>query len=338
MLSEVVLQHRIVGTVLVRGDFCIRIVFGLFRRISAGCCSGLIADGDLQAAAVVAVIGLGVHGEGQDISLLHVIFFAEGHGPVLCEVALDLVADPLLFLAVYEETDDGAVGFGIRSVLELGVAAGHIDLAGLGSFPSVGSVPAVAGLHIVCLELGLAAVVITVVVGVIGKLLEFLAVPVAHAVGPAVASLLAEIICENGVVGAVVILLLIVTDGDCQAASVIGIVAFRVDRKGQDITFLYFIDILEGIGSVFSEVAEGLISHPLLLFAVNEEAYAGAVGIAVCAVCELGVVNADRDGAILGCGPPVGGVPALSGFHEVCLKLGLAAVVIAVIIGVVGKL
>ena len=310
-------------------------------------------DGYAESAAVVAVVAVGVHREEQLVAGLDLIGLVEAQAALVGEVALGVAAHPLLFGAVQEDADAGAVGGGVLAVGELHIAAGDADGSFLGHDPLIGGVLAAAGLHVVLFELGLAAVVhVALVFRVVGQDVEARSVPGAAAVVPAGLAVGAgEVLRQNRVVDAVglrlgdlgirlglgLLALLRRADADHQPAAVIAVVALGVHGEDQLVAGLHRQGLPEGVAAVLAEVAHGLAAHPLGLHAVDEEADAGAVGAGVGAVGELGVCAVHHDAAVLGDDPLVGGVLAVAGLHEVLLQLRLAVVVIALVLRVVGQ-
>ena len=311
------------------------------------------ADGDAEPASVVAVVAVGVHGEEELVPGLHLVDLVKADAALPGEVGADGVvsAHPLLLRAVQEDSHADAVGLGVRAVVELHVLALHGDLAVLGHDPLVGGVLAVAGLHVVGLQLGLAVVVVALILRLIGQDVEALAVPLAAAVVPAGLALGAgEVVLQHGAVAAVGLRLgdglglrlgllapLRRADADDEASAVPGIVALGVHGEDQLVPGFHLDGPLEGVAAVLGVVAYGPAAHPHGLHPVEEEADAGAVGIGVGAVGKLHVLAVHQNGAVLGRDPLVGGVFAVAGLHEVLLQLGLAVVVIALVLRVVGQ-
>ena len=214
--------------------------------------------------------------------------------------------------------------------------------------PLIGCVSAVARLNEVFLQFRFAVVVVSLIFRVVRELREVLAVPVTHAIVPAViAMLFIEAVVQHCVVCTVGIRFNLFNSrkrcaglADChsKSAAVVAVVSFRIDCKDDLIACLDFIGLVECHCSVFTEVALDRAAHPLLLNTVDEDAYGCTVGSRICAVGELDIFTGNIDRAVLCDNPLVGCVSAVARFDEVFLQLRLAVVVVSLIFRVVREL
>ena len=276
MPAEAVLKNGVVGPVGIRLHF-----FVIPRGFA-------VADLDGEASAVVAVIAFRVDSEDQDVSRLDFICLVEGFRSLISGPAAH--TDPFLLLTVQEEPHGGAVRAVVLAVGELGVIALDIDGAVLGDDPLVGGVLAVAGLHEVRFQFGLAVVVIPVVLGVVRELLESGAVPIAHTVVPAVSAVPAEAVLKNGVVGPVgirfhFIIPVVFANDHVEPSGVISVVAVRHDPEAEDIAGLDF-EVFEGerdrvVVPVALEGVHLFLHKPLIIVAYDQGDSVRIIGIAV---------------------------------------------------------
>ena len=292
-------QARAVGAVRIRRDL---IVLGRLLGFD-------FADRNRQAASVVAVIALRVDRKDDLVARSDLILLIKCNSLLRGEVADR--AEPLLFDAVDKDPHAGAVRRAVIAVGKLDVRALDLDLAVLGDDPLVGRIPAPARLDKVSLELRLAVVVVSGVVFVVSKLGEVLAVPVAHAVIPAVVAVLArEAAGQARVIGAVRIRLDFVVlvrfalfaDRDCQTARVISVIAVWRDLERDDVVGLNLnilkIKRLDVVVAVALKGFDGLFKELLVILADRQDDAVREVRVAV-VVPELRVVAPDINCAVL---------------------------------------